>query len=185
MKPHPLIGEFNHRLHHLPPALSDWMRFKGTENPPLQADLYFSTQGVLAVFLTLNRCGGGAADLSGLAKGHLASMDELVQEQRHLVHIRSKMLLSEILRSIGANEARYNCHAVTDGYVGSAEASVYGVRGGEEPFLVRAHGIPAIRPCDAEESAAHALIAVIKKECRVEIEDTNWLDMNRYHAEVF
>ncbi len=35
--------------------------------------------GVLAVFLTLNRCGGGAADLSGLAKGHLASMDELVQ----------------------------------------------------------------------------------------------------------
>lgn len=95
------------------------------------------------------------------------------------------MLFSEILRSIGANEARYNCHAVTDGYVGSAEASVYGVRGGEEPFLVRAHGIPAIRPCDAEESAAHALIAVIKKECRVEIEDTNWLDMNRYHAEVF
>lgn len=95
------------------------------------------------------------------------------------------MLLSEILRSIGANEARYNCHAVTDGYVGYAEASVYGVRGGEEPFLVRAHGIPAIRPCDAEESAAHALIAVIKKECRVEIEDTNWLDMNRYHAKVF
>uniref|UniRef100_A0A0E0J8R2 Uncharacterized protein n=1 Tax=Oryza nivara TaxID=4536 RepID=A0A0E0J8R2_ORYNI len=36
MKPHPLIGEFNHRQHHQPPALSDWTRFKGTENPPLQ-----------------------------------------------------------------------------------------------------------------------------------------------------
>lgn len=34
---------------------------------------------MLAVFLTLNRCGGGAADLSDLAKGHLASMDEPVQ----------------------------------------------------------------------------------------------------------
>ncbi|KAB8117149.1 hypothetical protein EE612_058817 [Oryza sativa] len=36
MKPHPLIDEFNHRQHHQPPALSDWTRFKGTENPPLQ-----------------------------------------------------------------------------------------------------------------------------------------------------
>uniref|UniRef100_A0A0E0LTS9 Uncharacterized protein n=1 Tax=Oryza punctata TaxID=4537 RepID=A0A0E0LTS9_ORYPU len=124
-----------------------------------------------------------AVDLGALGKGYSAGMEEPVQEQCRLVHIRSKVLLSEILRGIGANAARYNCRAVTDGYVGFAKASVHGVRAGEEPFLVRAQSIPAIRPCDAEESTTHALISVIKKECRVEIADMNWFDMNRYHGE--
>ncbi|KAF2953282.1 hypothetical protein DAI22_01g397600 [Oryza sativa Japonica Group] len=97
------------------------------------------------------------------------------------MQIRSKTLLSEVLRGIGANEARYSCRAVADGYVGFAEATVYGARGVGEPFVVRAQGISAIRPCDAEESAAHALISVIKKECSVEFDDTNWFDMNHYH----
>ncbi|EEC70316.1 hypothetical protein OsI_01179 [Oryza sativa Indica Group] len=110
-------------------------------------------------------------------------MEEPAQEQRWLVQIRSKTLLSEVLRGIGANEARYSCRAVADGYVGFAEATVYGARGVGEPFVVRAQGISAIRPCDAEESAAHALISVIKKECSVEFDDTNWFDMNRYHVE--
>ncbi|BAT17493.1 Os12g0539800, partial [Oryza sativa Japonica Group] len=109
--------------------------------------------------------------------------EEPAQEQRRLVQIRSKTLLSEVLRGIGANEARYSCRAVADGYVGFAEATVYGARGVGEPFVVRAQGISAIRPCDAEESAAHALISVIKKECSVEFDDTNWFDMNRYHVE--
>lgn len=99
------------------------------------------------------------------------------------MQIRSKTLLSEVLRGIGANEARYSCRAVADGYIGFAEATVYGARGVGEPFVVRAQGISAIRPCDAEESAAHALISVIKKECSVEFDDTNWFDMNHYHVE--
>ncbi|KAB8084271.1 hypothetical protein EE612_006786, partial [Oryza sativa] len=110
-------------------------------------------------------------------------MEEPAQEQRRLMQIRSKTLLSEVLRGIGANEARYSCRAVADGYVGFAEATVYGARGVGEPFVVRAQGISAIRPCDAEESAAHALISVIKKECSVEFDDTNWFDMNHYHVE--
>uniref|UniRef100_A0A0E0RIC4 Uncharacterized protein n=1 Tax=Oryza rufipogon TaxID=4529 RepID=A0A0E0RIC4_ORYRU len=52
--------------------------------------------------------------------------EEPAQEQRRLVQIRSKTLLSEVLRGIGANEARYSCRAVADGYVGFAEATVYG-----------------------------------------------------------
>uniref|UniRef100_I1QTP7 Uncharacterized protein n=1 Tax=Oryza glaberrima TaxID=4538 RepID=I1QTP7_ORYGL len=63
------------------------------------------------------------------------------------------------------------------------KATVYGARGDEESFVVRAQGISAIRPRDAEESAAHALISIIKKECRVEFDDTNWFDMKHYHCE--
>ncbi|XP_015698603.1 uncharacterized protein LOC102700483 [Oryza brachyantha] len=110
-------------------------------------------------------------------------MEEPAQEQRRLVHIRSKVLLSEILRSMGANETQYSCHAVVDGYVRFAEATIYAAREGAEPLL-RAQGMSTIRSCDAEESAAITLISVIKKECRVEFTDTNWLDMNRYHGEM-
>ncbi|EEC84061.1 hypothetical protein OsI_30338 [Oryza sativa Indica Group] len=103
---------------------------------------------------------------------------------RRLVQIRSKVLLSEVLRAIGGNEAQYTCRAVADRYIGFAEATVYGARGDEESFVVRAQGISAIRPRDTEESAAHALISIIKKECRVEFDDTNWFDMNHYHCEI-
>uniref|UniRef100_A0A0E0CM43 Uncharacterized protein n=1 Tax=Oryza meridionalis TaxID=40149 RepID=A0A0E0CM43_9ORYZ len=56
--------------------------------------------------------------------------------------IRSKVLLSEVLRAIGGNEAQYTCRAVAHGYIRFAEATVYGARGDEEPFVVRAQGGP-------------------------------------------
>uniref|UniRef100_A0A0E0J8R4 Uncharacterized protein n=1 Tax=Oryza nivara TaxID=4536 RepID=A0A0E0J8R4_ORYNI len=98
MKPHPLIGEFNHRQHHQPPALSDWTRFKGTENPPLQEHYKGIFRAMVVTGLKTMELEVRIFNLSGFRN----IMDSVWQSVLHIRYIGRTYFLEESLSKHGS-----------------------------------------------------------------------------------
>ena len=106
-----------------------------------------------------------------------------IVEEVDTVTISRKVILADLLKSLGGSAPTYVTTQTSAGFYSCAKAAgVYGIRGNTRLSELRAQHIGAFCSTQngAEEQAAELLIECLKSEFSFEVDDINWSAKNQY-----